>query len=199
MTTSTSYFLYPLIAYLFGSIPFGLILSNLFGNGKLRELGSKNIGATNVLRTQGKLLGALTLLFDFSKAFLPCYFLKTDCEYTNMLILSAPAIGHMFPIWLKFKGGKGVAAYFGSLCALDIHTCLITAIIWLCVFFICRISSIACLSSIVFSCGVFAYIRHLKHLEFFNQLCVLIILAVFIVARHHENIKRLLSDEEPKF
>ena len=120
---TTTYFLYPLISYLSGSIPFGLILSNLFGNGKLRELGSKNIGATNVLRTQGKLLGALTLLFDFSKAFLPCYFLKTDNEFVNMLILAAPAIGHMFSIWLKFQGGNGVATYFGLLCAIDIHNC----------------------------------------------------------------------------
>ena len=196
---TTTYFLYPLISYFSGSIPSGLILSNLFGNGKLRELGSKNIGATNVLRTQGKLLGALTLLFDFSKAFLPCYFLKTDNEFVNMLILAAPAMGHMFSIWLKFQGGKGVATYFGLLCAIDIHTCLITAMIWLCTFFICRISSIACLSSIILSCGVLAYVRHIKHLEFFNQLCVLIILAIFIVAKHHENIKRLLSDKELKF
>lgn len=196
---TTTYFLYPLIAYLSGAIPFGLILSNLFGNGKLRDSGSKNIGATNVLRTQGKLLGALTLLFDFLKAFLPCHFLKTDCEFVNMLILSAPAMGHIFSVWLKFKGGKGVATYFGLLCAIDIHTCLITAIIWLCAFFICRISSVACLCSIIFSCGVFVYVRHLKNLEFFNQLCVLIILTVFIVAKHHENIKRLLSNKELKF
>lgn len=193
-----TYYLYPLIAYLSGSIPFGLILSKLFGDGKIREVGSKNIGATNVFRTQGKLLGVLTLILDFSKAFLPCCFLKTDCEFSNLLILAAPAIGHIFPTWLRFKGGKGVATYFGMFCALDAYACLIAAMIWAFMFFIFRISSIACLISIVCSCGIFAYIKYLKHLEFFNQMCVLIILTVFIIAKHHENIKRLLNNKELK-
>lgn len=190
--------LYPLIAFLLGSIPFGLILSILFGDGKLREKGSKNIGATNVLRTQGKLLGALTLLFDFSKAFLPCYFLKTDNELANVLILAAPTMGHMFSPWLKFKGGKGVASYLGTLGALDIYTLLITAVVWIGIFLACRISSVACLLSVALSCGVFFIIKSYKHLAFFNEVCVLIMLAVFIIFKHRENIKRLLSGGELK-
>lgn len=198
ITDQMKYFVYPFVAYMLGAIPFGLILSNLFGDGKLREKGSKNIGATNVLRTQGKLLGALTLLFDFLKAFIPCYFLKTDNEIANAVILAAPTIGHMFTVWLKFKGGKGVASYFGTLCALDVYTFLITAVVWIGIFLICRISSVACLSSIVLSCGVFSCIKYFKHLDFFNEVCVLMILAVFIIFKHHENIKRLLSGRELK-
>lgn len=198
MANQITYLVYPLVAYLLGSIPFGLILSNLFGDGKLRVKGSKNIGATNVLRTQGKLLGALTLLLDFLKAFLPCYFLKTDNEVVNDFILAAPTIGHMFPLWLKFKGGKGVASYLGTLCALDIYTFFTTALVWIGIFIGCRISSIACLSSIVLSCVIFSCIKYFKHLDFFNDVCVLITMAVFIIFKHHENIKRLLSGGELK-
>ena len=198
MTDQITYVMYPIIAYISGSIPFGLILSNLFGDGKLREKGSKNIGATNVLRTQGKLLGALTLLFDFLKAFLPCYFLKTNNELVNILILLAPTMGHMFSLWLKFKGGKGVASYLGTLGAIDICTLLITGVIWIGIFLAYRISSVSCLLSIVLSCGVFSGIKYYEHLDFFNELCVLMILAVFIIFKHHENIKRLLSGGELK-
>lgn len=192
------YVAYPLVAYLLGSIHFGLILSNIFGDGKLRERGSRNVGATNVLRTQGKLLGALTLILDFFKSFLPCYFLKTDCEIVNLIILTAPAIGHMFSIWMKFKGGKGVASYFGALCAIDFLTFAITGAIWICIFIISRISSLACLISINLSCIIFAFIKYWMNLHFFNQLCVLIPLAVFINIKHKENIKRLLSGNELK-
>ena len=201
------YYFYPIIAYLLGSIPFGLILSNIFGNGQLRESGSKNIGATNVLRTQGKLLGLCTLLLDFSKAFVPCYFFantnsefaNTGSEIINLLVLAAPAIGHMFPIWLKFRGGKGVATYFGILGALDIYVFFGTVLAWVIIFAISRISSVACLSSILFSCGLFPYVmKNIRHLEFFNQLCVLILLAVIIFVKHHENIKRLISNKEMK-
>lgn len=193
------YFYYPVIAYLLGSIPFGLILSNIFGDGRLRESGSKNIGATNVLRTQGKFLGLCTLLLDFSKSFIPCcFFMHTDSEIVNLLVLAAPAIGHMFPIWLKFRGGKGVATYFGILGALDIHVFVGTVLAWVVIFAISRISSVACLSSILFSCGLFPYVRNQEHLEFFNQLCVLILLAAIIFVKHHENIKRLISNKEMK-
>ncbi|MBR1733864.1 MAG: glycerol-3-phosphate 1-O-acyltransferase PlsY [Alphaproteobacteria bacterium] len=192
-------FSYPLIAYLLGSIPFGLILSNLFGNGRLRESGSRNIGATNVLRTQGRFLGFCTFLLDFSKSFIPSYFLaNTDNELINLMTISAPVLGHMFPIWLKFKGGKGVATYFGLLAALDIYLFLGTGFVWIVVFAIFRMSSVACLSSIVFSCGLFCYIMNFRHLEFFNRLCVLIFLAIIIFIKHHENIRRLISNKELK-
>lgn len=195
---SFSDFVCPFIAYLIGSIPFGLILSNVFGDGRLRERGSKNIGATNVLRTQGKFLGGLTLLLDFLKAFLPCYFLCTNSGISNVLTLAAPVIGHMFPVWLKFRGGKGVASYFGVLCALDFRTFLLTGVLWLVLFRKFRISSLACLLSVMLSCGIFACSKRLEHSDFFNQVCVLMLLAVFIIIKHHENIKRLLSGKELK-
>ena len=140
---SVQQYLYPLLAYFLGSIPFGLIFSELFGSGGLREKGSKNIGSTNVLRTQGKLLGAMTLVCDFSKAFIPCYFFDAGDLVCNLLILVAPTIGHMFPIWLKFKGGKGVATFLGTIGAISWAVLLGAGLIWGAVFAACRISSVS--------------------------------------------------------
>lgn len=185
--------LYIFISYLSGSIPFGLILSNLFGKGNLRETGSKNIGATNVVRTQGKFLGAMTFLLDFLKAFLPCYFLSTANPAINLFIIMAPVIGHMFPVWLMFKGGKGVASYFGILLALDPYVFLFTILVWLFVFLISKISAVAGITSIVLSVIAYGYHKTLLNLEFINENYVLLILALIIVIRHHENIKKLCS------
>lgn len=192
-----SIYLYPLISYLLGSISFGLLLSNWFGNGKLTESGSKNIGATNVLRTQGRLLGAATLVLDFLKAFLACtFFTDSGNEVVDLLVIAAPTIGHMFPIWLKFNGGKGVATYYGTLCFLDAYAFIITTLIFVVSFAASRIASLSCMISVIFGCGAFACARYIRHLDFFNCLCVLIVLAVLVIIRHHENIKRLLNNEE---
>jgi glycerol-3-phosphate acyltransferase PlsY len=193
-------YLYPVIAYFIGSIPFGLILSELFGKGNLRKLGSKNIGATNVLRTQGKWLGCLTFLLDFAKGVVACYFLQLQAENetVKLIIIAAPVIGHMFPIWLNFKGGKGIATYFGVLCALNASVFLMTVLVWLAVFSVWKISSISGLASVISSCAIFYYVKYTNHLDFVNQLCVLITVVVIIVAKHHENIRRLLNNNEFK-
>ncbi|MDR0753701.1 MAG: glycerol-3-phosphate 1-O-acyltransferase PlsY [Holosporaceae bacterium] len=188
---------YPILAYLAGSVPFGLIISKIFGDGKLHERGSKNIGATNAFRTQGKVIGMLTLLLDFLKGFVPCYFFKTESDCLNLLILIAPVIGHIFPIWLKFKGGKGIAAYFGVLCALSQIVCYGTALIWAATFFITRISAVASLVSIVSSLIIFNYARIALCLNFINQSYALMGLVILIIVKHKENIKRLMKKEPP--
>jgi len=198
MTIPASQYLFPLFAYLLGSIPFGLILSKFFGDGKLRESGSKNIGATNVMRTQGKTLGALTFFLDFAKGFLACYFLQTDHEIVNLLVVAAPVMGHMFPVWLKFKGGKGVATYFGILCALNVYVFLGAIIVWGLAFAISKTSSIAGLASVILSCVIFFFVQHESNSDFLNQFYVLMILVMVIVAKHHENIKRLITKSELK-
>jgi glycerol-3-phosphate acyltransferase PlsY len=188
-------FLYPVLSYLSGSIPFGLVLSRLFGDGKLTERGSKNIGATNVLRTQGKLLGISTFLLDFLKGFAAYSLLKTQSESLNLLILAAPVIGHMFSVWLKFRGGKGIATYFGILAALNPFVCFGTLLIWAAMFFITRVSAAAGLLSVTSSLIIFNYARISLCLDFLNHLYVLMALVVLIFIKHHENIKQFIENE----
>ena len=189
-------YFYPIIAYLLGAIPFGLILSKIFGDGKLTESGSKNIGATNAFRTQGKMIGAATLFFDFLKGFIPCYFLKTENGCLSLLILVAPVVGHIFPIWLKFRGGKGVATYFGVLDALSPIVCVGSMLMWGVTFLITRVSAVASLVSIILSLMILNYARIALCLNFINQLHALIGLVVLIIIRHSENIKRLMKKEQ---
>ena len=187
----SSQYIYPLLAYLLGSIPFGLIFSELFGKGNLRESGSGNIGSTNVLRTQGKLLGALTLICDFSKAFIPCYFFKTDSEICNLLIILAPTLGHMFPIWLRFQGGKGVASYLGTIAAINWVILAITGFCWIVVFKTTKISSVSCLTATLIS-----LLAYLKIENDSSKLMALIFLVVMIFIKHKDNIIRLCKNEE---
>lgn len=190
---SIQQYLYPLFAYLLGSIPFGLIFSELFGSGGLREKGSGNIGSTNVLRTQGKLLGAMTLVCDFSKAFIPCYFFNTGDLICDLLILVAPTIGHMFPIWLKFKGGKGVATFLGTIGAISWFVLLCAGLIWGAVFIACRISSVSCLIAVSSSLLLYRYVQ--------NDIFVmgaLIFLVILIFIKHRDNLIRLRNNQEKK-
>lgn len=190
---SMQQYLYPLLAYLFGSIPFGLIFSELFGPGGLREKGSGNIGSTNVLRTQGKLLGAMTLVCDFSKAFIPCYFFDSGDLVCNLLILIAPTIGHMFPIWLKFKGGKGVATFLGTIGAISWFVLLGAALIWGAVFLACRISSVSCLIAVSSCLLLYRYVQ--------NNVFImgsLIFLVILIFIKHKDNLIRLHNNQEKK-
>ncbi|MDR0968868.1 MAG: glycerol-3-phosphate 1-O-acyltransferase PlsY [Holosporaceae bacterium] len=189
-------YFYPLFAYILGSIPFGLILSKAFGDGKIRQRGSKNIGATNAFRTQGKAIGALTLALDFLKGFAACYFLKTDSEIINLATLAAPVVGHVFPIWLRFRGGKGVATYLGVLCALSPFVFGGTAVVWVSMFLITKISAVAGLLSVAMSLVIFAYTRNALCLPFANQLLILIGLVLLIIVKHSDNIKRLVKGEE---
>ena len=188
---SMQQYLYPLLAYLLGSVPFGLIFSELWGAGGLREKGSGNIGSTNVLRTQGKLLGALTLICDFSKAFIPCYFLDANNPISNLLILVAPTIGHMFPIWLKFNGGKGVATFLGTIGAISWAVLLGTGLIWGAVFIACRISSVSCLIAV--SSSLFLY-RYVQNDVFVMGALIFLVILIFI--RHKDNLIRLHNNQE---
>ncbi|MDR3155875.1 MAG: glycerol-3-phosphate 1-O-acyltransferase PlsY [Holosporaceae bacterium] len=188
-----THYLYPICSYIFGSIPFGLILSNCFGNGLLRETGSKNIGATNVMRTQGKILGLSTFFLDSFKGFFACHFLQTNDVFLNLAIMGAVVIGHMFPLWLKFRGGKGIATYIGLLGALDIYVFATTIIIWIIVFSICRISAVAGLASAVSSCLFIEFVPYTHHRHDTKQLYLLIVLVTLIIAKHRENIRQLMS------
>ena len=181
--------------YLCGSIPFGLILSNLFGNGRLREEGSKNIGATNVLRTQGKVLGALTLLLDASKGFVAVFVSPNEF---GILVFCWCVLGHLFPVWLKFNGGKGVATFLGGILCLNPTIGSVCALCWLGVYSIFKISSISGMVMCVLGSLMLILNGYLhKNGSFLLWLAILII-CILILIRHKDNINRLLKNEEKK-
>jgi glycerol-3-phosphate acyltransferase PlsY len=179
-------------SYIIGSIPFGFILTKFFLNKDIRKIGSGNIGATNVLRTGNKLIGYTTLVLDVLKAVLPIIFIKIN--YPEYIFISALSvfIGHVFPIWLKFKGGKGVATYVGILCCINIYLGISFALVWLITFLIFKYSS---LSSLVgsFSIPIINFFVFNDEIVFF-----FLIMFVLIFYTHRENIKRLLNHTESK-
>ena len=181
-----------IISYLMGSIPFGLILTKTFLKKDIREIGSGNIGATNVLRTGNKSIGYLTLVLDILKAIIPVIYVKFN--YPDYLFISSLCafLGHVFPIWLKFKGGKGVATYLGILFAINIYFGLIFIIIWLIIFVLSKYSS---LSSLVASLSIPIYLIILAK---YDQVIFFVIMFVLIFFTHRENIKRLKNNEETK-
>ena len=179
-------------SYLMGSIPFGLILTKLFLKKDIREIGSGNIGATNVLRSGNKIVGYTTLIFDILKAVIPVIFVKI--YYTDFLYLASLSafLGHVFPIWLKFKGGKGVATYVGILFAINIYFGIIFTLCWFVIFGITKFSS---LSSLVASISIPVYLIITSQ---FDEIFFFIIMFVLIFFTHRENIKRLKNKEETK-
>ena len=185
-------FLIILVSYLFGSIPFGLLLTKIFLKKDIREIGSGNIGATNVLRAGNKILGYSTLVFDILKAVLPILYIKffmSDYLYISALSIF---IGHVFPIWLKFKGGKGVASYLGILCCLDIFTALIFGVIWISVFILFKFSSLSSLlASLTIPIFHFFYNSNSDYYFYFMMF-------ILIFFTHRENIKRLRNNTESK-
>ena len=185
-------FIIGIISYLMGSIPFGLILTKIFLKKDIREIGSGNIGATNVLRTGSKLIGYSTLLLDILKAIIPVLYVKIN--FPDMIFISALCafIGHVFPVWLNFKGGKGVATYVGILFSINIILGLVFAICWLIVFFIFKYSSLA---SLVGSLSIPAYILILEGSE---NVFFYVIMFILIFFTHRENVKRLKNKEETK-
>ena len=179
-------------AYLLGSIPVGLILARLFGHGDIRTIGSGNIGATNVLRTGNKPLAAATLLLDGGKG---AGAVLIGAIYGPDLALTAGAgavIGHVAPIWLLFRGGKGVATSLGVLLALDWRLGLIALAVWLATAVLFRFSSLAALVAVVSAPG-FAYLLSGLQLAELAGL-----LAIIVVLKHHANIRRLFSGQESK-
>tara|TARA_A100000164_G_scaffold372883_1_gene402889 strand:- start:508 stop:1083 length:576 start_codon:yes stop_codon:yes gene_type:complete len=185
------YLIIALGSYLIGSIPFGFILTKLFLKKDIRNIGSGNIGATNALRTGNKLIGYTTLFLDVSKAVLPVMYIKfnyPDCIYIASLSVF---LGHVFPFWLNFKGGKGVATYVGILFSIDFIYGLIFIISWLIIFLISKYSS---LSSIIASLLIPIYLIILNN---FNSM-FFVIMFVLIFYTHRENVKRLKNKEENK-
>ncbi|MGB2234494.1 MAG: glycerol-3-phosphate 1-O-acyltransferase PlsY [Candidatus Puniceispirillum sp.] len=188
------------IAYLLGSVPFGLVLTRLFGGGDIRDIGSGNIGATNVLRTGKRFVAALTLILDAGKGavavLLANHFIDTNAAALAGLIA---IIGHCFPVWIGFKGGKGVATYLAVMSALDIRLGLIFAVLWLGTAFITRYSSLAALvATMGATIGAFIFDAQ-NNVASFNAIPIsMIVMTGLIWVRHHANIGRLLSGQETK-
>ena len=174
-----------------GSIPFGFILTKLFLKKDIRDFGSGNIGATNALRSGNKLIGYLTLILDISKAVIPVIYIKFN--YPDYIYIASLSIflGHVFPIWLKFKGGKGVATYLGILFAINLIYGFIFIVSWMIIFLISKYSS---LSSIISSLLIPVYLLMFESLNsvFFG------IMFILIFYTHRQNIKRLKNKEESK-
>ena len=185
------YIITALISYLFGSIPFGYLFTKILLKKDIRNVGSGNIGATNVLRTGNKSLGYLTLILDIAKAVVPVIFIKFN--YPNLVYISALCafLGHLFPIWLKFKGGKGVATFVGILISINIYYALVFGIVWTLTFLISRYSSLSSLFASI-SIPIYLLIINQSNIIFF------IIMFVLIFYTHRENIKRLINKEETK-
>ena len=186
------YLVFGIASYLMGSVPFGLILTKIFLKKDIREIGSGNIGATNALRSGNKLIGYSTLILDIAKAIIPVIYVKIN--YPDLIYISSLCafLGHVFPIWLKFKGGKGVATYVGILFSINIILGLIFVISWAFIFLLFRYSS---LSSIIGSLSVPIYILITGQI---NDAIFFAIMFILIFFTHRENIKRLKNKEESK-
>ena len=178
-------------SYMLGSIPFGLILTKLFLKKDIRNIGSGNIGATNVLRSGNKSIGYSTLLLDILKAILPVIYVKF--YYPDFIYISSLSVflGHVFPIWLKFNGGKGVATYVGILFSINLIYGLVFGLTWIIIFLFSKYSS---LSSLLGSISIPIYLFFVNG----DQILFFIIMFVLIFYTHRENIKRLKNKEENK-
>ena len=181
-----------LAGYLLGSIPFGLLLTRCAGLGDIRAIGSGNIGATNVLRTGKKGVAAATLLLDGLKGACAVWIAMIVApEWADEVALAA-LLGHMFPVWLKFKGGKGVATLFGATLALSWPVAVMGMLVWLGTALITRISSVAALMALL-SMPIFAMI-----FDSWMYLTAFIVMGLLVIAKHHANILRLIKGTEPR-
>ena len=180
-----------ILSYLMGSIPFGFILTKIFLKKDIRDIGSGNIGATNALRTGNKSLGFGTLFLDVIKAVIPVIYVKLN--YPDYIFIASLCVflGHIFPIWLKFKGGKGVATYVGILFSINLTIGFVFIGVWFFTFLISKYSS---LSSLLGSLSVPIYLFFFtsQKLVFFS------IMFILIIYTHRENVKRLKNKEESK-
>ncbi len=187
-----------LIGYLSGSIPFGLLLAHAAGKGDIRNIGSGNIGATNVLRTGSKGLAAAVLLLDMAKGLVPVMiahhlFAANDLPYGPVPLAALGAVlGHCFPVWLGFKGGKGVATNAGVSFGLSWEIGLAYALVWLAVLVLGRISSLAGMSAVAAAAIAAAVLGYADYVP------VLAVIAVLVIWLHRANIRRLLDRTEPK-
>jgi len=186
------YLIVGITSYLMGSIPFGFILTKIFLKKDIREIGSGNIGATNALRTGNKLVGYSTLILDIVKAIIPVIYVKMNYPELIYIASLCAFLGHVFPIWLKFNGGKGVATYVGILFSINILLGLIFVISWGVIFLISRYSS---LSSIVGSLSIPLYLFVTDEK---SSVIFFITMFMLIFFTHRENIIRLKNKEESK-
>ncbi|MGE5808287.1 MAG: glycerol-3-phosphate 1-O-acyltransferase PlsY [Nitrospirota bacterium] len=186
-----------LASYLLGAVPFGLLFTKLFSGIDVRSVGSGNIGATNVLRAAGKKIAVLTLLADGLKGFLPVYVARLlfHDEWTTALSGAAAVLGHVFPVWLRFKGGKGVATSFGVVLAVSPWVGLIALLAWLTAAIVWRYSSLSALVAFA-SYPLITFIVPPEPSKPFGSLSLFIFGMIYY--RHRENIKRLVAGTEPK-
>lgn len=178
--------------YLLGSIPFGLLLTRAAGLGDVRNIGSGNIGATNVLRTGNKKLAAATLLLDALKGTAAVLVASIWGPQAGIAAGIAAFAGHLFPVWLGFKGGKGVATYLGVLAAFSWQAALVFAVVWLVLAFAARYSSLAALSAAVASPIALYLFGHVE------QALILAVMSLMTFFTHRANISRLLAGNESK-
>ena len=179
--------------YLAGSIPFGILISKVLGLGDLRKIGSGNIGATNVLRTGNKLAAFLTLLFDFSKGLCTVLIARQFLGEDAVQVSAASALmGHCFPIWLRFRGGKGVATFLGATIALSFIIGIICCFVWLFVAVVRKMSSLASLTSSASAPIAAIFLNHP------NTILLLVLLMSIVFFRHKQNIDRIIKGVEPK-
>ena len=206
------YILLACFAYLLGSIPFGLLISKRLLNIDITKHGSNNIGATNVLRLGNKKVAFLTLILDVSKGLIPIL-ISNKLGFDHLLIIGFFALmGHIFPIWLNFKGGKGIATYIGILIATSPIMAILFIFVWLIIFSIYRYSSLSAICSVIcmpviyLSIQIMPFSENLNiystihNTELFNlNLTIILFMTSILIYRHIENIKRLIAGKEAKF
>ena len=186
-----------ILAYFIGSISFGILLSKIFKIQDPRSFGSKNPGATNVMRSGKKFVALLTLLGDMLKGTLVVLIAKYYLNFNDdqvLLIAAVVFIGHLFPVYYQFKGGKGVATALGVLLAIDSNIAILVLLIWLIVFLVSRISSLSAISAAL-CLPIIAFFMHIDQ----NFLWLSLFLSMFLIYRHKENIKNLLEKKESNF
>jgi glycerol-3-phosphate acyltransferase PlsY len=190
-------FIFIILAYFIGSISFGILLSKVFKIQDPRSFGSKNPGATNVMRSGKKLAALLTLLGDMLKGTIVVLIAKIYLNLTYdqvLLIAAAVFLGHLFPVYHQFKGGKGVATALGVLLAIDIHIAILVLIIWLVIFLISRISSLSAITAAL-CLPLITFFMHVDQ----SFLLLSFFLSILLIYRHKKNIKNLIEKKESKF
>jgi len=180
------------LGYLLGAIPFGVLLTRMAGAGDLRQVGSGNIGATNVLRTGRKGLAAATLFLDAAKGFVAVWLADVYLDGNGVVAAAAVFLGHLYPVWLGFKGGKGVATLLGIVLALHWPIGLVYAAVWIALLALVRISSLAGMTAAVSAPLCAAYFSK------FDIVLLLLALALLVLWKHRTNIDRLMSGTEPR-